>query len=295
MKSTCLLFFILFLYARKSVFAADRFAATVTDDRHNPVVPSRNMNGNPTIRPSARPTRKPSIRKPVTPPMPKPTFAPTNKAKSPTKKPISFPSGVPSKKPNALPTNVPSKKPTAAPNILTMRTPTIKPRAPTKKPITPSGAPIMQSVRVPTKTPSKKSVIFPTAAPMNNPVQQPISNPSIQIKTTMPAYSGATPTSKTCQSQAGNFGQATSNALVVTYNYRMDLATSKPDPVLQSLEVAISDTLVRELISSCSSNTSNFFLSKVTTADTNSSQVLGMVSAPQDKVLSSTFSYLANI
>ena len=88
-----------------------------------------------------------------------------------------------------------------------------------------------------------------------------------------------------CQSDGGNFGQVTSNAVAVTYNYRMDLNSTNPDQVLQSLEVAISDTLVKSLVSSCSSNSSNFFASKATVAS--SSQVLGIVSAPQDKVLSS--------
>lgn len=299
MRSTSLL---LILSQKVMAITTDRFAATITDDRHDPVViPRNNTNANPTKTPSGKPTRKPTLRKPITPSVPRPTSSPT-RLKAPTKKPINAPSNMPSKKLNAPSSQpvTPTGSPVTLGIVMPTRTPTSKQKAPTKKPLSlPTGAPITLLILTPTrlptdkqKAPTKKPLSLLTGAPISNPAQQPTS--SLQIKTSnpsvMPASSGTTQSSQACQSQGGNFGQVTANPLVVKYNYRMDLATADPDKVLQSLEVAISDTLVKSLVSTCSGGSSNFFSSKVSV--TSSSQVLGIFSAPPDKIISSKY-YLA--
>lgn len=104
--------------------------------------------------------------------------------------------------------------------------------------------------------------------------------------TTSPSNRPTSGSSK-CQSTAGGFGQVTSSALTVIYNYKMELSEANPMAVLPTLESAVSDALIASFFTDCKSDVSNFNTSKSIFSSTLSTQLLGLSSSPPDVLQSS--------
>jgi len=234
-------------------------------------IPSIKKSNRPSFRRSVKPTRKPTV---------KVTLSPSRRI-----------SRKPSIRKSVLPSMKPTRRVTASPSRRFSKTPTFrKTTKPSKKPsLKVTTSPSKKVSKIPSRRPTRRPSRRPTPRVTNlsrRPSKRPTSSkifsqkPSIRrSKAPSLKSSFASSTPDICESNTtGTFGIATSNSIVVSYGYQMQMSpTADTAGLANKMELAISN-IVWPSISSCSNSTTRLLQSS------SPIKVSGLSYLPKDKV-----------